>query len=102
MQKENNIHYLGNCIQIDDEGNYFGFDATEFAQAEERALENDIIIDKKDFFRAIEDKEHANYIMKKLGKDVWYSQDKLLDVSWAYDVETDIHYIYDGIVNKEL
>jgi len=43
---ENNIYYLGNCIQIDDEGDYFGFDATDFAQAEERALENDIFIDE--------------------------------------------------------
>lgn len=98
------IYYLGTCVDIDEAGENYGFDATEFAQAEERALEADINIDKKIFWGKVE--QTFDTLLKgqfeKLAakKDVWYSQDSYLNVSWAYEPDSDIHYIFEGVVYK--
>lgn len=98
-------YYLGTCIDIDYDGENYGFDPTEFAQAEERAIENNIVIEPGVFWKAVKKDlgnagrdlfEYFDFLRQK--EDVWYSQDEGLFVSWAYDVETDMHYIFKGLV----
>ena len=93
--------YLGTCIDIDDYALNYGFDATEFAQAEHRAIQAESYIEEDYFWEVVQSHigvRLAHEIKELLSDDVWYGQDPYLNVSWAYDTDSDIHYIFKGLV----
>lgn len=95
LQEAAVLHYLGTCVNIDNKGNNYGFDPTEFAQAEERAVEEKIDLDSREFWnRAVAPSEVRSALLNNL--KVWYAYDSILGVSWAYDPDEDIHYIFEG------
>lgn len=88
------MQYLGTCVDIDSEGENYGFDPTEFAQAEERALEANLSLTPEEFFsKAYAWPELRKEILLK-GNDLWFSKDEDLGVMWIYSPDEDIHYIW--------
>jgi hypothetical protein len=91
------IYYIGTCVDIDQYGDNYGFDPTEFAQAEDRAVSEDIDISPKVFFNQAKCPKDVKTILLS-NKENWFAFDKELNVSWGYDIDTNIHYIFQGIV----
>lgn len=88
------FNYIGTCIDIDYEGENFGFDPTDLAQAEELAFEENLFLKVDEFWELI------NYIPQELkelllkSKDVEYGYNEYLKLLWAYEPQADIHYLF--------
>ena len=93
------MDYLGTCVDIDEDGDNYGFDATEFAQADDRADQAGIDVPMEKFLPAVEEcippdlekqcKECEDPVTK-----YWCAYDEELNVSCIYDIDEDIHYIF--------
>lgn len=87
------LQYLGTCIDVDEDGLNYGFDATEFAQAEDRAIDAEMGPPPQEFFSKVA--SPRNLQQKLIMNDkIWYAGDERLGVLWAYDPDEDIHYIW--------
>lgn len=91
------IYYIGTCLDIDADGENYGFDPTEFAQAEGRASEAGIDISPTLFFSQAKCPATVKEILVS-NKENWFAFDEQLNVSWGYDIDSDIHYIFEGVV----
>ena len=90
------MDYLGTCVNIDEDGLNYGFDPTEFAQAEERAMENNIYLSSDNFWKEAHAPDKIKNILLK-NSESWYAYDSDLNISWGYEPNFDIHYIFHGV-----
>ena len=93
------MNYLGTCVDIDEDGDNYGFDATEFAQADDRADQAGIDVPMEKFLPAVEecippDLEKQCEECEDPVTKYWCAYDEELNVSCIYDIDEDIHYIF--------
>lgn len=88
------FEYIGTCVDIDQAGEIYGFDPTEFAQAEESAKEEGRLISPAVFWKliAIVPEGIKNKLLKNINSE--YGYDDYLSILWAYEPDEDVHYFF--------